>query len=299
MNSLSNNLFIKPPFTGEAVFASLLEAGFGADDIKIDNQGSFKRSYSRDVDRLDISGAGHKFKAVISLNRDGIYDLLPEGLFHQTKGNTRVNSVQDAVEEHKQFKEEEKQARKFFAPLEQMLFLYKAAAETTERDALYDIQNGRLNNSFYQFWNISTTLPEGPSARLLQLMPYAESIKGEIQNTATALSYILAKDVTIHVTEQLMSETITTGKLSDMRLGVDTVSGNICSEWQPVWQCTISNIPDSELIQYAAAMPMGKMLHRFTEIFVPLDVDILFDFVPLDEPLKEMYGNILGIGAYL
>ncbi len=299
MDSLSNNALIKLPFTGEVVFASLLESGFNAENISIHYQGSFKRSYSRDVESVRITDASPA-KASIYLNRDGIYDLLPEGLFHQTKGNSRVNNVQNAVEEHKQFKEEENQARKFFRPLEQMLFLYRAATETAERNALYDIQNGRLNSSFYQFWNISEDLPGEPAARLLRLIPYAEKLKGKVQNTATALSYILNKEVVITPGERLVKEKASIPRrLSEMRLSVNTVLGETSGEQQIEWHCTISQIPDTELADHTASMPMGKILHRFTEIFVPLEVDIHFDFVPLNQPSKENYDNVLGIGSYL
>ncbi|MCH5720992.1 hypothetical protein [Niabella hibiscisoli] len=122
MNSPGNNSVFKTAFLAEAVFASLEEAGHGASDIKAFNKGGFKKGFSNDVEQVLIEESGNRVSFEMALNRDGIYDLLPEGLFHQSKGNTRVNSVQDAVEEHKQFKEEEKLARKFFTPLEQLLF---------------------------------------------------------------------------------------------------------------------------------------------------------------------------------
>lgn len=300
MNSLSNNVFRKPPFTGEVIFTSLLEAGISADNIKIYNQGSFKRSYSPDVDSLEISSIHDKHSALLTLNRDGIYDLLPEGFFHQTKGSKRVSDIQDAVLEHKQFKEEEKQARKFFMPLEQMLFLYKAAIENAERNALNNIQNRRLNNSFNAFWNISPKLPLEPSARLLRLMPYAVMIKGNKENTITALKYLLATKVSLNVKEQInKEETFTSQNLKEMRLGMNAVCGNVSYDVQIVWHCTISDIRQTELKQYAPSMPMDKILHRFTEIFIPLDIDIVFHFVSQPEPSKEINDSILGIGSYL
>ncbi|MCH5597551.1 hypothetical protein [Niabella ginsengisoli] len=190
-----NNAISKLSYTAEAIFASLVEAGHATSNLKTYNKGGFKKGYSNDVDSVIIEEYDNNLTFEITLNRDSIYDRLPEGLFHQTKGSSKINSVTEAIEEHKQFKEEEKQARKFFAPLEQLLFQYKAAAETAERDTLYDIQNGKLNSSFYKFWNISTDLPETNAGRLLQLMPYCDSIKGNMAATELALSNVLNRKI--------------------------------------------------------------------------------------------------------
>jgi len=300
MKNSSNNLITNPPFTAETLFVSLLEAGLDTEQIKVQHNGSFKRRYSQDVEMVEIDECDNKSKALISLNRDGLYDVLPEGLFHQTKGSSRVNSVEGAVEEHKQYKEEEKFARKFFAPLEQMLFLYKAMAENAERNILRDLQNGKLNSSFYEFWNISVNLPTAPAARLLRLMPYASLIKGDRENTEAALSYLLGKPVCITVNEQIQTEVFTdTRRLIDMRLGVDTVIGASCREVQVIWNCTINDILHSELEAFAPDMAMYNILNRFTEIFIPLDVELRFDFLPANQSLEETYSNVLGVGCYL
>ncbi|MFT4092329.1 MAG: hypothetical protein QM640_01725 [Niabella sp.] len=299
MSSLSNNYMMKLPFNAEAVYVSLLESGHPANNIKTWYRGGFKKSYNSDVDNIEVLEYEDNCTFELTLNRDGIYDKLPEGLFHQTKGNNRISSVQDAVDEHKQYKEEEKQARKFFAPLEQMLFSYWAATEETERQALYDIKNGRLNQSFYDFWNLSTALPATQTSRLLQLMPYLGFIKSDRQATAAALGYILNKEVSIQAGENFITEKITPKKLKDLRLGMDAVVGTTSQEQVPFWKCTVNNILDDELIQYEESAPIGKLLQRFTEIFVPIDTDILFEFVPVHNTQNETYENILGIGCYL
>lgn len=299
MNSPSNNSVFKSAFLAEAVFASLTEAGHAAKNIRVFNKGGFRKGFSNDVEQVVIDETDQQYGFDITINRDGIYDLLPEGLFHQSRGNTRVNSVQDAVEEHKQFKEEEKLARKFFTPLEQLLFLYRANAETAERDALYNIQNGQLNASFYHFWNIDTGLPDEPAGRLLRLMPYADSIKSHIEATTAAFSYVLQRKIAIEA--MLLPDTylLQQQNLNEQYLGVNAAIGNTTGEWVACWKCSISGIPDEDLIMYVDGGALKKITDRFIEIFVPVDVDVLFDFRQEVDIQKETYENILGVGAYL
>jgi hypothetical protein len=299
MNSPGNNSEFKSTFLAEVIFASLTEAGHAANNIKALNKGGFKKGFSNDVEQVFIEEAGSGINFEMILNRDGIYDLLPEGLFHQSKGNTRVNSVQDAVEEHKQFKEEEKLARRFFTPLEQLLFLYRAGAEAAERGALYNIQNGQLNESFYHFWNIDVKLPEGPAGRLLRLMPYADSIKSDIDATAAALSYVLQSKVTLRASLIPDTYLLQQENLSEQYLGVNATIGNTIGEWLTNWTCTISDIPDKDLALYVEGGALKKITDRFIEIFVPVEIDVLLDFRQAVDPGIETYENILGVGAYL
>ena len=299
MSSPANTSIIKSSFLAEAIFASLEDAGHQRSHIKTTNKGGFKKGYSNDVEAMVMETRNHKTSFELLLNRDGIYDKLPEGLFHQTKGNSRVNSVQDAVEEHKQFREEEKYARSFFTPLEQALFHYKADAESAERATLYDIQNGKLNEAFYRFWNISPQLPQAQANRMLQLMPYSGMIKGYLSSTATALAYVLNREVSIALSEVNESGSLDAAILSQQTLGVDTVTGNTTSIIAISWACSIAGIPGDELYKYAENNEIRAVIDRFTELFIPVDIDISFDFVPLSGPVAGTYENILGTGAYL
>lgn len=299
MNSPGSNHEFKSAFLAEVIFASLTEAGHAAHTIKTFYKGGFKKGYSNDVEQVFTEAAEGQVGFKMMLNRDGLYDLLPEGLFHQSKGNTRVNSVQDAVEEHKQFKEEEKLARKFFAPLEQLLFLYRADAETAERNALYHIQNGQLNESFYHFWNIELELPEGPASRLLRLMPSADIIKSDIDVTAAALSYVLQSKVTLQATLLPDTCSLQQQSLCEQYLGVNATVGNTIGEWLTNWSCIIEDIPQKDLPLYAEGGALKKITDRFIEIFVPVEIDVQFDFTQAVEPEIGTYENILGVGAYL
>lgn len=299
MTSPKNICVSKLPFTAEAVFVSLLEAGYKEDNINIVNKGAFKKSIGDDIEDIEINKTTDKETVDITLNRNSFYDLLPEGLFHQTKGSSKVSDVADAVEEHKQFKEEEKQARRFFSPLEQMLFLYSAATEQVERQAFFNIQNGMLGNTFNNFWNISADLPTQPANRMLRLMPYTNIIKGNIANTKDALAYVLQKKVKVIQDNIISDDKYSQHNLLDIDLGINSVLGCTANELFVNWLFEIKEVDVADLQLYASGNQMDNLLARFVEIFIPLDVDAEFCIAHLENTENESYQPILGVGSYL
>ncbi len=142
----------------EVVVASLYEKGILAEQILIRNQGVFKRSFRKDIMDCEIKEI-NSFEEVleIGVSRDGLYDLLPEGLFHQSERGSN-QSVQRMVEEHKRFKSEEMIARKYFQPFENEFFKQKVQVEQNEKNFYYRILSEK-NQLLQQFWKLDSSLP--------------------------------------------------------------------------------------------------------------------------------------------
>ncbi len=272
------------------------------DHIKVTNQSAFTKSYHNDIEKMVIDDHEDDSKTIFELfiNRDGIYDKLPEGLFHQTKGSRQVKTTQDAVKEHKQFKTEEKLARKFFAPIEKMLFQYEVSTELAEREALYDIANGKLNQAYYNFWNLEEDLPEPEANRFLHMLPYAAFIKGNTQATTTALRFILNKELGFTTGfRHEYGSVLHTDSFEDLRLGIDAVLGANHNELLPVWEFTISGIPQSQIHDFVDQAPLGRILQKFTDVFLPIEVEVVYQFETLMPKENETKTSILGYGCSL
>ena len=113
----------------EALCAALLEHGYAFDDLILKRLGTFKRSFSNDIEAVSARADNTEGRLEISLNRDSLYDRLPEGLFHQPRGKGSGAAVTEMVKEFRRYREEEKEARKFFQPIEQEIFRYSVAVE--------------------------------------------------------------------------------------------------------------------------------------------------------------------------
>lgn len=291
---------MKPPFLGEVICANIMHHEFGADQLSVQFKGGFKKSSSNDVEALTIKEADGKLMFELQLNRDGIYDKLPEGLFHQTKGNSRVRTVQDAVAEHKRYKEEERQARKFFSPIEQILFMYRVFTEQEEQDALFNLHNGKNDEAWRRFWNFNEKLPREESRRLLQLMPHAFSIKGNAEATETALAYVLDKKVTLVIEDRIGNLSMEQPyQMKEIILGDNGALGQTNNELYQHWIFHIEGQSNSDMLPFVKHPTSTTILQKFEELFIPLDVDVLFDFAIRENETGKTIGSVLGYGAHI
>jgi hypothetical protein len=285
----------------EALCAELMANGVSFDDLIIKQAGSFRKSYRNDIELIDQNKGNRDEEILIEINRDSIYDKLPEGLFHQTKGGGNTAGMKAMIGEYRRYRDEEKQARKFFQPIEQELFRYAVMVEEEERKLQYGILNGNLEADFYRFWNIDITLPKKPASVLVLIMPWMRQIKGDINLTAKALSMILAKPVTAEVKIVEEQDNEDTGfKLgAEVKLSMDTVCGHQFAEPYVQWVFTIEDIDPAEIAQYTPQQPYGKLLHRFEELFIPLEAEVHFEYQYEKSVAAAETEHVLGYGFYL
>jgi len=285
----------------EALCAELMSNGLAFDDLAVRFIGAFRKSYRNDIEALEPAAGGER-RLTISINRDGLYDNLPEGLFHQTKGGRHTSSLTNMVGEYRRYREEERQARKFFQPLEQELFRYAVQVEEEERKLRFGMLNGNLENEFYRFWNIDNGIPRRPASLLVLIMPWLKQIKGNMQLTAKALSIIVGKPVSaaVRIMEVFTGEgaSFALGE-QEVLLGIDSVCGNSVTEPNVQWVFTLSDMEEDELAQYTPDRPYGKLLRRFEELFIPMDVEACFEYHGFAAADVQHHEPILGYGFYL
>lgn len=275
--SSTSHRYLKP----EVFCAEITHNGLLFEQMVVKHEGSFKKSYRSETGNVCYiyNDRSQQQEMEMSLNRDGIYDRLPEGLFHQTKGNSKLQGVKEMVDEYRRFREEEKSVRKFFQPLEQEMFRYSMLVEQEEQQLTLSMLDGTLKNELYKFWGIAEGLPPLPVKILLSIMPWAAHIKGDMLLTAKALALVLGKTVTATETIKYIHKISGGGmQLGNGELGFITVTGSIFEEPSVLWTFAIAGLGKKELSQYPPAKPFGKFLKQFEEIFIPLTIDIIFDF---------------------
>jgi hypothetical protein len=286
----------------EAFCSALLDNGFFFDNLIIEFAGSFRRTYRKDIDSVMLQKEEHKNdKISLVLNRDSIYDKLPEGLFHQSVGSGRTAALKDMVEEHRRFKEEERAARKFFQPIQQEIFRFAVMAEQEERNIFFGTLNGEVPEFFFSFWDIPQDLPRKPAELMTRLMPLQQRIKADKALIAKALELSLGKQVSVteSIVEQQHYDNTVFRTGDGGMLGLDTITGNVFAENSKRWTFTIHHLTISQTGDYCDNRPFGKFLNRFTEIFLPVEIDAKFEFQQMESMEKEEREYIIGYGFYL
>jgi hypothetical protein len=281
----------------ESLLAELLQNGLTANQLNLSKTGAFKKLYRKDIDKafFDKNGQG-TWAANVGINRDGIYDVLPEGLFHQPSASGSGINMSSMIAESRRLKEEEKKARLFFQPFDQEFMLFATEVEKQERLLMQQILWGNLAGDPYIFWNIPKEIPKAQAAILTGIMPWAYLIKGNAELTTKALEMILGKKTTLEkewLTDQVTKNEAFT--INELTLGEDSVIGSVFFEEGLSWVFTILEIPETELEYYTDNQYLGKLLALFVEIFIPVEIDVKFDYKTA-KTLQPVMNHILGYG---
>ena len=253
----------------EALLLKYIKEGKSFDDFVIAPRGLIGRSLEPDV----ISIQPHKStktkletgKINIAVRRNGLYDALPEGLFHE---------IVQTEEDQKLIKQKTEAARTFFLPYEQEFFKVRFLIEQYER-ALTDGHDTFFQAKAYsRLWNIAENLTDAQIRKLLRILPFVPNIVGNLALTAHCFELLIDKPVsllkrlpTINALEDTFQTTL--GKHS---LGKTTILGSAYYDGTPSLELIIKEIAGPNLIQYLPGGEKRKFLDYVKDFLIPFDV---------------------------
>lgn len=286
----------------EVIIAEIQEkSDITADDFVIANQSSFSRPYRRDI--IDVDNLINKNMLTLNLSRNGLYDSLPEGLFHVQRGSNKTDSYMA----HRQtLKQEEQDARLFFAPLENEFFYQRLRIESSERELLDNFYN--LNDEFLiDFWNISRQNSEDHILKLIKLLPFSYQIAGDFELTRLCLENILNEKVYFKkkYDDELSHENKINSKVKEngFRLGINSILTSDFKEiLSPVLEVTIGPISEKNINNYLKDDGIMKFINTFYDYFVPIEIDVTTKFTVEPENgflLDQANSPIIGISTHI
>ena len=188
----------------EIIVAHLLNLGLSIKDTTIHNEGSFTRPYRKDILKISaIEYSFDNFELHFSLTRNGIYDLLPEGVSHSQDSVSAVRNAKTFAADCLRRKKETEEARKFFKPIENAIFHQLVKLEQKEEELLIHDKT-----SFYEFmiafWKVKR-MPQPYEGFLVRLMPHMHSFAGNFPLLCICLEKILKIPVKYTIQQRTLS----------------------------------------------------------------------------------------------
>lgn len=265
------------------------------DNFFIKNNSTFSRSYRRDV--IKVENTAHRDWLTFNLSRNGLYDNLPEGLFHARKTN---KSLSYAAYRKKQ-KKQEQDARLFFAPIENEFFFQKLNIEKNERELIYNFSN--LKDDFLlDFWKIDSNMPREFALKLIKILPYSHKIAGNYELTRLSLEKILGVDVKF---KRKFRNTLKVKKNKKRQkkhqLGIDMVLDSSDKEiYYPYIEAEIGPIDEDRIARYLTKNGILNFVEKFYNYFIPLEMEVITKFVVVNIEgfvLSKVKSPIIGIST--
>ena len=264
----------------EAVAADIVENGLDPSEIVVIPDGSFTRNYSMDVSYAEVIKSANGQKSLgLHITRDGLYDSLPESVFHD-QSHESLTSGHDMAKLSKKQKMEEKEARLFFLPFENEIFTHRVQIELEERKILYQFSENLFNDVYPQFWNLDRSLPKKLVSRFVLILHLANKIVGRLDLTEKCLEVILDEHVKINVTTRKQWEktlpatsVLNTPGLGSCTLGDDLICGAYVSDTDPVMEFVIGPLKNTAITDYLENGDCSRFLSCFYSYFVPMEMD--------------------------
>ncbi len=261
----------------EVQAAIWLENGGDPDKLLFEPVGLFGRSYHRDVEKNEQREIGRGQWTVFRINREGLYDALPTGLFHSPTRQT--SDTKKKIEGIRLQRRKEQEARRFFLPLEQEYYLIRLWTEHIEQRAHEQRSVNAFTEVMQAFWQLPDPLDEERTLRLLELLPQLSGIAEDLDALAALMKMLLGDAVTLCWMDPQILTVEPTGQLGQGHLGEDILFGGQVSTYLPAIRLTV-HLSDIDLLaDYLPGKPGSRLLNWLVDWFLPAEAEITIALV--------------------
>ncbi len=296
-------------YRASVVAAELADHGIPLDVFFFRNQSTFKRAVSNDIEDIfwnsgDDQGDGADY-LVFDLNREGIYDMLPEAIAHQQARKRRPDEGNYKL--GLELRRQERDARKFFSPLENEFHYRSLKLDMVERELLKNNSVRRNREFFNYFFEDSRALSDQQLLVLLHILPLSHKIRGDIELISLTISRILGYKVT--VTQIWLLKTYflpphTAPALGEGSLGTDTVLNDLFSIPSRRFDVCIADVPAEAHKDFSGKGSYLNVLNFILPYFFAANAEyrIVLSPVKADAPFRlesaDTY-SFLGFNSYI
>lgn len=269
-------------FKAETIAAEIVEQGRGLDQILIQMLGSLKRTFSNDVKAVETELLeDHKEYTVVKTAREGIYDMLPQGLFHHPTAHKSARSEKEIIAAMKRRREEEQHARKFFLPIEATINYLRIEMALHENRLDKRTHYDDLVQLFSDHWEIFQWLDTRQANIFLHLIPILHDIRDVHVKIEEIMVMIFEAPVRIYLRNQrpLQPENPMSSQLAETLLGVDLTTGNVqFDEGVDEILVVIGPLEAGVYREFMPGRKNNKILQLLCDYLLPVHADIITKF---------------------
>lgn len=294
-------------YLAEMVAATLIEEGVSPNNIQIARLGDSRMKVGKDIEkiRMEYSPDDEVSDCLrIYVNREGIYDVLPEGVFFLGGELLESTDIKKVVNQVRQYRKEEIEIRKFFSVFEDEIDRTLIQMQLLERRVDRKNVYPDFTNVFTAYWPIIRQLSLEQATLFMRIIPIIHKIRGNQCKIAKALSLILGLPVSLsHVLSSKKSGGFPA--FGQARLGETLVIGSEFRSGRYDTCVTVHDIPRNRIPEFLDNGKSRCILLELIDMLFAADteVKIKLDVVSSErmciisnDPSKA---SRLGMDAYL
>lgn len=274
---------LQTDFKAEAVAVNLLKYHRAVSNIFIERVGVNDRAYLKDIKSISSSYLGFDEEVfTIESYREGIYDYLPEGLFHPPSLGASRKNVDTVVREIRKQKRVEDDARKFFRPFELEVFFTEISALLKESEFDITSNTDSLLETVSELWPLIKMLDKQNAYIFMHILPFFHQIRGGKKWFERCMTAFLQVPVNVTFSPNIIDSIEKNDNsmlLGNSRLGVTYIPSGPHMDGQRNWVVNIGPIPYEDMKKYIPGSPFRNVLQALYDYFLPVTVDVEENFV--------------------
>jgi hypothetical protein len=300
---INNELFTDYKAVAQA--ADLIERDIiAADRIEIIPMGPDKRAFAKDIENSNIyySEKRRHDRIRINTNREGLYDMLPEGLFHRPPTGSAGMDEESMIKDIRDRREEEKQARLFFTPFDAEINHVRIMTELYENKLDKKTTYADLSQIFEFGWDEFNLLNKEQSIIWMHLLPEIQQKRNDIDfvskvltalfNLPIALVNATATVAPIKIADELQMQ------LGSSALGIDTIIGDTFMPENESFNINIGPTSPQELVNFIPGQKNRAILDMAISYLMPVDAEVNVELLTAVD-FQETVLSADGESAYL
>jgi type VI secretion system protein ImpH len=284
---LENVNQVATDFRAEVIAAELIENGTPAERVLIIPLGGLNRPQSKDIERVEqeVSEYDNKEYILIKTHKEGLYDKLPQHIFHTPISYTLNKNEREVAEAIRQHRLEEKAARTFFLPFDASVNSVRSLI------ALYEIQLDKkfhfnqLVNIFKEHWEIFQHLDVLQANIFLQFLPLIHRMRDDWRAIEAFFELMFQAPSKISTRVQRKQSAavkdvdLVYSQIGSGVLGVDLTTGD-CFEGGDFAEIVIRFGPLStkQITNFTGELYQEKIVMMLCDYLLPADMDVVIQY---------------------
>lgn len=275
-----------------------------ADRIEIIPVGPDKRAFAKDIESSEAyySEKRRQNRIRISANRESLYDMLPEGLFHRPPTGSAGMDEESMIKDIKDRREEERHARLFFTPFDAEINHVRIMTELYENKLDKKTTYADLSQIFEFGWDEFNLLNKEQSIIWMHLLPEIQLKRNDIDFVSKVLTAlfnlpILLVDASANVSPVQIADDMQM-QLGGSALGIDTIIGDSFIPDNEAYHINIGPTIPQELIKFIPGQPDRAILDMAISYLIPVDAEVSVELLTAAD-FQETLLTDGGESAYL
>jgi hypothetical protein len=290
----------------EVIAAEILEKSNDLSSIVIKRMPGVERPHTKDLQQVYNDTSAYDFSEIWLLEtcREGLYETLPQNLFHEPTLGTIHSTEQDILLQIQQQRREEENARNFFGPFEQELTYLNVRMYALEK-SICRTDSDAVIQIFSRAWPFLNRIDPHSARVFIHILPFLHRVKGDFHWMEQYISLFTGLPVAISQYPRMLEPVANKEyyTLGEQSLGETMLLHGNAYDGETDLQIRIGPVPAHLMINYLPGSAFNSILDELYQHFVPFNKSyrqvVFAEAEARDFILDDQVHSALGYNAFL